>query len=78
MIKFRVMVLGKLEQGNWKLAFDSYKEAKEYGDFLVGCTGILDGKPDEGILNIFDPESPKKKYLIVAEEEEGEEGRWSA
>ncbi|MBP5654731.1 MAG: hypothetical protein J6X33_04400 [Clostridiales bacterium] len=78
MLKFRVMVLGQVKNGDWKLTFDTYKEAKEFGDFIVGCQKNLTDLEDKKGFSM-DEDKPSLPYLIIAEDEnEADEGRQSA
>ena len=81
MLKYRVMVFGSIREGYSRQRFDSYEEAKEYGDFIVGCSTSLSNKPEvEGYT--LDPDKRPIPYLIVVDNEEdeddGQEGLKSA
>ena len=72
MIKFRVRLLGnQISQGEWKETFDSYEEAKEYGDFLVDCRRLFNVHDEETFReNKMDPKDRPIPYLIIAEEQQ--------
>ncbi len=77
MIKFRVKLLGnRVSQDEWKETFDSYEEAKEYGDFLVDCKRLLDLKNEQESNGYYlNPEERPIPYLIIVDDEHNESSK---